>query len=217
VTAEVSDGTASTTVDSVEANESVTVNIPDEGNVNSVESVSFSVSDSSSNVDVSVTELSEKPDEVEEPSTRTYRYQQIQVTPSEGTVSSAKINFKVSKQEIDDRQVSLADVVMQRYSEGGWQELPTRLSGETDTHYRFVATSEGFSYYAITFADDGTDDQQQNETTGNQTDETREEPETDTELILYLLGLMVLAGLVAVYGFREQIDDFVASLVSEKD
>jgi len=77
-------------------------------------------------------------------------YQYIEVTPAHfTTIGSAIIEFEVAKSWIENQQVRQEDIVLSRFNEGKWTNLPTFFIKEQDGFLVYRAESPGLSIYAI--------------------------------------------------------------------
>ena len=165
-----------------------------------------------------VRELQEKPETVEDAGASVYRYQEINVSGvTDQEISSADISFRVNKSFVDDNERTVEDVVLKRFNDQSWNELPTRFSEETEDAYRFVANSDGFSYYAIALRDpqqDQPDEQPDsgNETGMNQTDGTDQTEKDSSGVLPWIIGLLFIVAGLAVY-FRDQLTDFFVDMM----
>ncbi|PKL68442.1 MAG: hypothetical protein CVV30_11060 [Methanomicrobiales archaeon HGW-Methanomicrobiales-1] len=65
-------------------------------------------------------------------------------------IDHADIAFSVSKSWLDTHAVLPDQIVMMRYTNNQWVELPTRLDQSLADRYQYVTTTPGFSYFAIT-------------------------------------------------------------------
>ena len=58
--------------------------------------------------------------------------------------------FKVEKSWIQDKNIDLSSITLNRYNDTKWDALPTSLSGEDEKYLYFAANTTGFSPFAIT-------------------------------------------------------------------
>lgn len=65
-------------------------------------------------------------------------------------LENAVICFKVEKSWLQDKGVDGSSIILNRYSNSKWNQLPTRLSGEDGKYLYFTADSPGFFSFAIT-------------------------------------------------------------------
>jgi PGF-pre-PGF domain-containing protein len=67
-----------------------------------------------------------------------------------GAISHGRITFTVISAWLAAHHVTPAQIVMERYHENQWAEVPTRFDHEKDGVSYFIADTPGFSYFAIT-------------------------------------------------------------------
>jgi len=83
-----------------------------------------------------------------EPSGKVYRYMNIWVgnegfaTPE--NIANAIIGFRVNRAEITENKTGSSTIFMYRYSDGKWNALPTRKTGEDSQYMYFEARTPGF-------------------------------------------------------------------------
>jgi hypothetical protein len=72
----------------------------------------------------------------------------IGVNPS--SVDFHIIRFSVSGAWLTENKISPGSIVLARYHDGKWNELPTTPAGTSGTDFLFDADTPGFSYFAVT-------------------------------------------------------------------
>ena len=65
-------------------------------------------------------------------------------------IENAVVCFKVEKSWIKDRKIEQSSIILNRYSDKKWNQLPTSLLSEDDKYLYFTAKTPGFSPFAIT-------------------------------------------------------------------
>jgi len=65
-------------------------------------------------------------------------------------IENATITFKVNKTWIDDNNILISNIIMNRYYEGHWHPLTTSLMDCDDDYCYFISQTQGFSSFAIT-------------------------------------------------------------------
>jgi PGF-pre-PGF domain-containing protein len=65
-------------------------------------------------------------------------------------IENAVICFKVDKAWIQDEGIDQSSVILNLYSDGKWNSLPTSPSGEDEKYLYFIAKTPGFGSFAIT-------------------------------------------------------------------
>jgi hypothetical protein len=69
---------------------------------------------------------------------------------SESNVNGASINFRVSKSWVEENNIDVSTIAINRFHDEEWNVLPTEMTGEDEEYYYFTAETPGFSRYAIT-------------------------------------------------------------------
>lgn len=64
-------------------------------------------------------------------------------------LTKVKIKFRVSKEWLDSSGKESEDMVLSRYHEGIWEDLPTVLLSESKSNFFYEAESPGFSVFAV--------------------------------------------------------------------
>jgi PGF-pre-PGF domain-containing protein len=90
----------------------------------------------------------------EAPAGEVYGYLDIWVGNSgyatEKNIENATVCFKVEKSWIQEKDINQSSILLNRYSDKNWNELPTTLINEDNKYVYFTAQTPGFSPFAIT-------------------------------------------------------------------
>ncbi len=89
------------------------------------------------------------------PSTNVSYYFLINSTINDSNIKSANYTFSVNRSWISSQGISPDQVTLLKYSNGGWISLPTNVSSENQTYYTYVAKSDSFSLYAVSYSQAG--------------------------------------------------------------
>lgn len=96
--------------------------------------------------------LSSRPAAISSPtgSSKVYKYMKFDRgdIPDE-IIENSVVKFKVSKAWLDNEPAGKDHVVLMRFAETNWQNLPTYFDSSDETHYHYKAMTPGFSYFAI--------------------------------------------------------------------
>jgi PGF-pre-PGF domain-containing protein len=88
------------------------------------------------------------------PSGEIYKYLNIWVGDKgfaiPNNIENPIVCFKVEKSWIQDKNINQSSIVLNRYSDNKWNQLPTSLSGKDDRYLYFITKTPGFSPFAIT-------------------------------------------------------------------
>ncbi|MDI9393938.1 MAG: PGF-pre-PGF domain-containing protein [Euryarchaeota archaeon] len=88
------------------------------------------------------------------PQGEVYRYLNIWVGNSgyanSRNIENAIVCFRVKKSWIEDQSIDQSSIILHRYSDKKWNELPTTLLREDDRYLYFTSETPGFSSFAIT-------------------------------------------------------------------
>jgi len=135
------------TIQEISAGEQETVAIG-EANVNQVV---ISAQDQIQNATISVEVLDQEPTGAPALEGQVHSYIKIE-TENIGSadIGSLEIQFYVEKSWIQQNNLDVSKVRLNRYSAGGWQELTTSNIGEDGIYIYYSAQSPGFSTFAIT-------------------------------------------------------------------
>ena len=68
----------------------------------------------------------------------------------EDAVREGDIMFSVDEGWLKEQGIAPTDLVLTRYHDNGWSELPTRMEQYSNGRYYYTATTPGFSYFAVT-------------------------------------------------------------------
>ncbi|MEA1984923.1 MAG: NosD domain-containing protein [Euryarchaeota archaeon] len=117
--------------------------------------ISFDAKSNEGNVVTNVQVLYQLPDGVEGNPSDSQPYHTLSITVgSEDTISDDNadnilIEFKVSKEWIEENNIDPSTIRMTRYHGGVWNDLPTNKVGEDDEFLYFTAQTTGFSTFQI--------------------------------------------------------------------
>ena len=129
-------------------------------------------------------------------------------------IENAVIGFKVEKAWLQDKGIDSSSIILNRYSDNKWNELPASLSGEDDKYLYFTAKTSGFSPFAVTAkttakendvevkSEENTEDVQENgentkvdveQQTENEENKSSGESAPGFEMIYGIAGLLVVS------------------------
>lgn len=90
----------------------------------------------------------------EKPAGEVYNYLNIWVGnggyATKENIENAVICFRVEKSWVEEKNIDESSIVLNRYSEKKWNELPTTLLRNDDRYLYYTAETPGFSPFAIT-------------------------------------------------------------------
>jgi thermitase len=90
-------------------------------------------------------------DILEVPGRRVAGYEQIELVGiNPRLVHDGSVLFQVAGSWLTQEKAMPSDIVLMRYHENAWEELPTRFDHQAGGSYSFIATTPGFSYFAVT-------------------------------------------------------------------
>jgi|GEM_PF-2944506 len=69
---------------------------------------------------------------------------------SEDNINGASINFRVPKSWVEENNIDISTITINRFHDEKWNALPTEMTYEDEEYYYFTAETPGFSRYAIT-------------------------------------------------------------------
>ena len=127
-----------------------------------IDEISFTAASDLKDVKITMEKLDDIPEDITEtPTTPTeteekyvYAYLEIEITAENETVEeddieSLKIKFKVEQPWLEENGIEKDTVVLVRYYNNEWQELPTTILYEDTTYVYYQATATGTSTFAI--------------------------------------------------------------------
>ncbi|MBI4019015.1 MAG: PGF-pre-PGF domain-containing protein [Candidatus Aenigmarchaeota archaeon] len=133
-------------IPSVAAGESAGVDIDNPAETG-VRRIAFTASKALANISIEIKNL-ESTDK-EAPEGKIHQYMEIVLSNfSDSDITAAEISFQVAKKWIADNGFATSDIGLMRYI-SGWSELATSESGGTAEHVYYIATTPGFSLFAV--------------------------------------------------------------------
>ncbi|MEM3473470.1 MAG: PGF-pre-PGF domain-containing protein [archaeon] len=164
---------------------------------------------SSGNVSFQYTESFQKPQSIIAPNNSVYLFFDIQITNS-SILSNLSLQFNVSKSWLSQRNASWQDIILLKYFNNSWYDIPIEKIGENDIFYTFKARLSNFSWFAIALQNysaniqgNKTSEGQNNVTSQNQT--SFQESVLDEKIILILCIVLVLIGVAIYFIFAKPI------------
>ena len=136
------------TIDTITAGETKNISLKEYGLP--IEEIKITATNNVTNVKIKVEKLTQKPANITKPpSEKIYIYLNIEENINESDIASFTIKFKVEKTWITNNNIDKNMILLMRYHNGSWQELPTTLVKEDETYVYYEATVTGFSIFAI--------------------------------------------------------------------
>ena len=136
------------TIDTITAGETKNISLKEYGLP--IEGIKITATNNVTNVKIKVEKLTQKPANITKPpSEKIYIYLNIEENINESDIASFTIKFKVEKTWITNNNIDKNMILLMRYHNGSWQELPTTLVKEDETNVYYEATMTGFSIFAI--------------------------------------------------------------------
>ncbi|WP_292372030.1 PGF-pre-PGF domain-containing protein [Methanosarcina sp. UBA411] len=134
---------------------------------------------------------------------------------SSDNIENPAICFKVEKSWIQDNKIDQASVLLNRYSNKIWEQLPVSLSGEDSEYLYFTANVPGYTYFAITGKSDLShegiitkiqpEDSDNTEDIKNSGSEINTEPEEEKKTGIPGFDMVYgIAGLLGVFLYRRR-------------
>ncbi|MBI2549089.1 PGF-pre-PGF domain-containing protein [Candidatus Woesearchaeota archaeon] len=185
-----------------------------------VTQLEFTLLENKTNVSVKIAKLSSAPTTLL-PSERVV-YQYVEVTPSnieEGQLTNAKIRFKVNLSWLSEKNILENDVLLLRYANDVWNELPTNKTGSDTSYVYYEAETPGFSYFAISGKEQPKNESElQQEQQGDQGENNSQEeilltPETTEDekalprvnwILWVILTAIIVILAIGIYFYRQQ-------------
>ncbi|MDK2830558.1 MAG: hypothetical protein PWQ75_310 [Methanolobus sp.] len=103
---------------------------------------------------------------------------------TESNIKDPVIGFMVSKDWVDDNDVNIGTIALNRYSDGVWSRVDTEQTGEDADYYYFEASTPGFSPFAVT-ADIPVISAEEQETINHQTEAASPDDDEEGEPVFY--------------------------------
>ena len=164
--------------------------------------VRIEVRNSHNNVQINLEQYSEDPNNNTSPEISVFKYLDVSATnlPNE-ELNQITFEFKVSKEWLEDNDISEWDVVMKHYVDGVWETLTVEKSSEDDEYVYYSATTESLSSFVIG-GTQSTSEVESNQTIVVEENETVVQEDISVEensglfekLIIGLIAGLILAG-----------------------
>ena len=138
-------------------------------------------------------------------------------------LGNSKVNFKVEKSWIDDKEIDISTMTLCRYS-SVWVQLPTDMTGEDEYYYYFTSITPDFSPFAISSidpsliagdstAEDAVSGSSDTEDTVMSTEDAAQdgataEPPQESSSTLPFMYIIALIGLVVIGAFGYKKRDY---------
>lgn len=116
-----------------------------------VKEIQVEVSQTASNVKVTVSKYETTPSAVSTSKTGTYKYLKVDTQNLADKLSKATMTIQVEKTWVSGQGITKEDVALFKYDETSsqWNELTTTYASEDATYYYYTAEVNSFSYFAI--------------------------------------------------------------------
>jgi len=116
-----------------------------------IKEITFNAKESGKKVKFQLEKLTKDPANITSPGELIFKYLKLTVYnySDDQVQGNVKLKFIVTKSWLEKNGLTPNDVVLKRYINGEWVELPTKVTMMSDTIAVFIAESPGFSYYAI--------------------------------------------------------------------
>lgn len=133
----------------IESGSSATFTVPPSEDM-PIRQLDLEVARDVTDVEVTINVLTEKPAQVETTTdVVTYRYIDISHTASDAEISSATLKFNVEKSWIYENGVGPGRITLDRYFDGKWNALSTKMISDEPDYYAYEAISPGLSIFRI--------------------------------------------------------------------
>ena len=96
-----------------------------------------------------VKELQNKPGKIKGLDKKVYKYLEIITEEEIEQVNRVVIQFKVDKKWLEENEAEITDVVLNRYIENNWEEIPITYIDSKGDYVYYTAEINGFSYFAV--------------------------------------------------------------------
>jgi PGF-pre-PGF domain-containing protein len=114
-----------------------------------IKKLAFVASAQGLDVNLRIESLVGKPSETADISRTIERYLKISADNMPVLTGDVKIEFFVTNDWMAEKGADASDIVLMRYSNGAWNDLPTTIVGSSADRVTFEAVSPAFSYFAI--------------------------------------------------------------------
>lgn len=115
-----------------------------------ISEVSINVLEELSNVKFKFSEVSALPSNIVKPNAKIFQYLSIyHENINDSQIKNATIKFKVYKSWLSSQHVSESDIILKRFVDNKWVDLPTVNIGSDGVFVYYEAVTPGFSYFAI--------------------------------------------------------------------
>jgi PGF-pre-PGF domain-containing protein len=179
-----------------------------------VNKVEITVEQEVSDIKVSVESLDARPSSVTIPEGELFNYLEISTKNLlDQDIEDAEISFIIDEDWIEDNDINLDSILLQRYN-SGWEQLATEYIKKSGSNYYFNSETDGFSYFAITgeeniIIEETIGEVTEQEITTDAIQEPTQAPEEQTitqtyikQLLFSLAGIIVLLVLIIVIILR---------------
>jgi len=133
-----------------------TVDIQMNGEATAVTDIFVTVNEDVPQILLTTTKVTNIPSSVPPVSGQVYQYIEIDALKADpDSISMAGIEFSVTRSWLTMNGFEPQDIVMNRFVDGEWSELPTRVVEVAGGTVYYEADTPGFSYFAISYRKDG--------------------------------------------------------------